>query len=169
MELKEVKNTPGTIYSTKNLSEQYGNQIELKIKVREIALVHKNSSKNDSFEPVDIMKLATRVLVFIEQHILDIGSEWFPGTIHNSRNKEILSYVPCPTCISENHCLDDPNHQFVCCDECEAFCFSLKELLTAYAMPSMSVNCPIHNEISVQQLAPDMVTCVCVCVFNKYT
>ena len=169
LELKEVKNTPGTIYSINNLSEQYGNQIELKIKVREIALVHKNSIKNDSFEPVDIMKLATRVLVFIEQHILDIGSEWFPGTIYNSRNKEILSYVPCPTCISENHCLDDPNHQFVCCDGCEAFCFSLKELLTAYAMPSMSVNCPIHNEISVQKLAPDMVTCVCVFLISTHS
>ena len=158
LELKQV-NTPGCFYSTANLSEQYGNQIELKIKIREFALVHKNNSISGSCESVDIIKLATYILVFIEQHILDIGSEWFPGTICNSRNKEILSYVPCPTCISENTLsLNDPSHLFVCCDGCQAYCFSLKELLNAYAMPSMNISCPRHNDIPVQQLAPDMVT-----------
>jgi len=156
LELKQV-NTPGNIYSTNNLSEQYGYQIELKVKVREIALVHRNNT--DSCELIDIMKLATRVLVFIEQHILDIGSEWFPGTICNSRNKEILSYVPCPTCLLENTLsLDNPSHLSMCCDGQQAYCFSLKELLNAYATPSMSISCPIHYDIPVQQLAPDMVT-----------
>ena len=157
LELKQVVNTCTTIT---NLSEHYENQIEFKINIRNMALVHKNYGKNRSSGSKDVMKLATRILIFIEQHILDIGSEWFPGTICSNRSKEILSYVPCPLCLTEDShttsSLDCSTCQIMCCDGCQVVCFSLKELLTAYALPSMSISCPVHHEILVQQLAPDM-------------
>ena len=166
IELLKLKQVTNTLRNTKtaNLSEQYKNQIEFKINIRNLALVHKNYGKNRSSGSKDVIKLASRIMVYIEQHILDIGSEWFPGTICSSRSKEILSFVPCPLCLTEDKftvstSFDDLVCQMMCCDGCQVVCFSLKELLTAYALPSMSINCPVHHEMLVQQLAPDMVSC----------
>lgn len=144
-----------------NLSEQYTYQIELTIHIRDIVLVHKQEASQDSNS--NVIRLATRVLVLIEQHILDIGKEWFPGTISDSRNKQTLSFVPCPLCISRN---DDNTsytdcvggHWFLHCGGCKVVCFSFNDLLVAYALPPRSANCPLHKDMLVQQLAPDMVS-----------
>ena len=163
LELKQVENIIGNNKDINNLSDWYANQIELHVSIRNIALVHNNYGKNQSSGSKAVLKLATRILVFIEQHILDIGSEWFPGTICCDHNNEILSYIPCPICVLyDNSTVPDVDstHQIICCNGCQVICFSLKELLTVYAMPSMSINCPVHSEykLPVQLLAPDMVS-----------
>ena len=144
-----------------NLSQKYPYQIELTIHVRDIALVHNQNSVNTQDSKMNVIRLATRVLVLIEQHILDIGEEWFPGTISDTRNKQILSFVPCPTCIDKN---DDDTLYTDCVGRCilhygdhKVVCFSFKELLVAHALPSRCVTCPLHEDMLVQQLAPDMV------------
>lgn len=157
VELRQITNACDNSRDKYNLSEQYTYQIELTIYIHEILSVHKQ--KEDSH--IDVVRLATRILVIIEQLILDIGEEWFPGTISDSRSNEILSFVPCPLCVCSNdkdtsytECVDQ---WLLHCAGHKVVCFSFKRLLDAHALPSRSVECPLHSEIPVQELAPDMV------------
>ena len=163
-----IEHENNTLLRLKQVSSKFGdefsNQIELTVHICEIALMHKAYKESESHKSAEnIIRLATSILVFIEQHILDIGEEWFPAVFCTSHNKEILSYVPCSSCLSERknqntlHSVNS-NHQILCFDGCKAVCFSLKDLLVAYAQPSRTIKCPLHNEIHIQQLAPDMVS-----------
>ena len=158
VQLKEVSNKFG------DPVDKFTNQIELTVRICEIVFMHKTYKESESHKSTgNVIRLATSILVLIEQHILDIGEEWFPGVISCSHNKEVLSYVPCSTCLSEKNSQNtllsvSSDHQIICFDGCKAICFSLKDLLVAYAQPSRTIKCPIHNEIHVQQLAPDMVS-----------
>ena len=158
VELQLVTNVLDDDADQHNLSEQYLNQIELTIHIRDIALVHK---QDDNYNEQNVIRLVTRLLVLMEQHILEIGEEWFPGTITSDFNKEVLSFVPCPLCLSSNKstslCLYDAPKQTVCFNGCNVICFSLKDLLEGYAVPPRTITCPSHDEMLVQQLAPDMV------------
>ena len=158
--LRQITNACDNSKDKYNLSEQYAYQIELTIYIHDILSVQKQQEElQDSH--IDTIRLATRILVIIEQLILDIGEEWFPGTISDSRNNEILSFVPCPLCVCSNdedtpykNCIDQ---WFLYCAGHKVVCFSFKQLLGAYALPSRSVECPLHSEIPVQELVPDMV------------
>ena len=159
VKLIQTTNTCDNSKDKYNLSEQYNYQIELAIHIDDIVSVYKQDKADSS--QMDMLRLATRLLVMIEQHILDIGEEWFPGTISDNRNKEILSFVPCPLCMNSN-CNDDSVHalrvrQWLLCASHKVVCFSFKELLQAHALPSRSVTCLLHHDIPVEQLAPDMV------------
>lgn len=157
LQLKQVSNK-----SRDCADDKFTNQIELIVHVREIALVYKQNEHHKSAE--NVIRLATRILVFIEQHILEIGQEWFPGVIsYNNHDKEVLSFVPCPSCLSRTNdqsTLDSAstNYKILKIDNCKTICFSLKDLLVAYAQPSRSITCPLHHNIHVQLLAPDMVS-----------
>ena len=161
VELIQVTNACDNSKDKFNLSEQYTYQIELTIHIREIFLVHKQEMFDELHDShIDAIRLATRILVIIEQLILDIGEEWFPGTISNSRSKEILSFVPCPLCVSTNDedtCTGCVDQFFLHYAGRKVVCFSFKGLLDAHALPSRSVKCPLHYDITVQELAPDMV------------
>ena len=153
VELRQITNACDNSNDKYNLSEQYTYQIELTIHIREIFELQDSR--------IDTIRLATRILVIIEQLILDIGEEWFPGTISDSHSNEILSFVPCPLCVCSNDentsytdCVDQ---WFLYCAGHKVVCFSFKGLLNAHALPSRSVRCPLHDDIPVQELAPDMV------------
>ena len=162
LELKQTTNICDNSSDKYNLSEQYTYQIELTIHIRNILLVHKLETGDEVEDSkANVIRLATHILVMIEQHLLDIGEEWFPGTISDDFSHQILSFVPCPLCVSEN---DDDTSYKDCTGQWllqygghKAVCFSFKGLLNAYTLPSRSVKCPLHSDILVQQLAPDMV------------
>ena len=163
LELKQITNTCDNTSNKYDLSEQYTYQIELTIHIRNIMLVHKLETSDEAeVSKAQVIRLATRILVMIEQHLMDIGEEWFPGTISDARSHQILSFVPCPLCVSEND--DDTSYKdcsgqwFLQCSGHKVVCFGFKRLLNAYALPSRSVECPLHGDILVQQLAPDMVS-----------
>ena len=158
VELRQITNACDNNRDKYNLSEQYAYQIELTIYIPEILLVNKQKLQDSH---IDTIRLATRILVIIEQLILDIGEEWFPGTISDSHSNEILSFVPCALCVRSNDkdtsyadCIDQ---WFLHCVGHKVVCFSFKQLLGAHALPSRSAECPLHGEIPVQELAPDMV------------
>ena len=159
VELIQTTNTCDNSKDNYNLSEQYNYQIELVIRIDDIVLGHKRDEAGSS--QIEMLRLATRLLVMVEQHILDIGEEWFPGTISDSRNREVLSFVPCPLCMTSND--NDGTvysvnvKQWLLCAGHKVVCFSFKELLQAHALPLRSVTCPLHRDIPVEQLAPDMV------------
>ena len=158
LQLKQISNK-----SNDSVGDKFMNQIELIVHICEIVFMHTTYKESESQKSTEnVIRLATSFLVLIEQHILDIGEEWFPGVICSGLNKEVLSFVPCPLCLSEKNSQStissaSTNYQILCFDGHKAICFSLKDLLFAYSQPSRSIKCPLHNEIHVQQLAPDMV------------
>ena len=159
LQLKQVSN-----YG--NSTDQFTNQIELTIHVCEIVLAHKTYKENESDQSAEnVIKLATRILVLIEQHILDIVEEWYPNISCSKYNREVLSFVPCYACLNasgENNLLSVRSiYQILCFDNCKAISFSMKDLLTAYAQQSRTIKCPLHSELNVQLLAPDMVSIKC--------
>ena len=163
IELMQTTNVCDNSSDKYNLSERHTYQIELTIHTRDIVLVHKQEIDDEVQDlKADVIRLATRILVMIEQHLMDIGEEWFPGTITDSHSNQILSFVPCPLCVSKNDhttSYDDCAGQwFLQWGNHKVVCFSCKRLLDAYALPSRSVKCPLHNEMLVEQVAPDLVS-----------
>ena len=159
LELKEVSNEIKNFTNKLNLSEKYATQIELTIYTSQIAALRNAYQKLNTRQ--NFIRLASKFLVVIEQHILDIGEEWFPGTFYDTCSN---SYVPCPVCSSQgDNCIfhsdnaNDPTHQFLCFGGVNTFCFSARDLLDAYATQSRSINCPTHKELFVKEIAPDMV------------
>ena len=149
-----------------NSTDQFTNQIELTIHVCEIMLTHKTYKENESdWSAENVIKLATRILVLIEQHILDIVEEWYPNISCSKYNREVLSFVPCYACLNtsrQNTLLSvSSNHKILCFDNCKAISFSMKDLLIANAQQSRTIKCPLHSELNVQLLAPDMVSIKC--------
>lgn len=159
LQLKQTSNN-----SSNSADEKFTNQIELTVHICNIVLVHKTYKESESHKSTEnVIRLATSILVLIEQHILDIGEEWFPGVICSTHEQEVLSFVPCSTCLERPNSqsalsLASTDYQILCFDGRKAICFSLKDLLFAYSQPSGSIKCPLHDEIHVQQLAPDMVS-----------
>ena len=162
IQLQLVTNVTDSDSDKYQLSEQYLNQIELTVHIRDIALVHK---QDDNYREQNVIRLVTRLMVLIEQLILEVGEEWFPRTITGNLNNEVLSFVPCPLCLSQRSdslTLYDTNKQTVCFNGCKVVCFSLRELLEAYAVLPRIIKCPLHDDMLVQQLTPDMVSCIIV-------
>ena len=158
LELKEVSNEIEDFTNKLNLSKKYATQIELKINTSQIAALCNEYQKISPKQ-----NLASKLLVVIEQHILDIGEEWFPGIFYDIHSK-VFSCVPCPVGLSQddnNGCVvnsDDNTHQYLHFGGCDVFCFSVSDLLDAYATQSRSINCPTHNELLVKKIAPDLVS-----------
>ena len=161
LKLKEVSNEINDSTSTSNLSMEYANQIELTLYTQRIMKLYKEYQEKTSKQ--DVMRLITKLLVLIEQHILDIGEEWFPNTFNATCSKEVLSYVPCPLGLlqSDSACILHSNsstdHEFLRIGGSDVYCFSLKDLLIAFTEQSRSINCPTHKELIVEHIAPDMV------------
>jgi len=158
IELQLVTNVVDSSIDKYQLSEQYLYQIELIVHIRDIALVHK---QDDNYCEQNVIRLVTRLMVLIEQHILDIGEEWFPGTITGDFNKDVLSFVPCPLCLSQRSnslVLYNTGMPTVRFNGRKVVCFSLRDLLEAYAVPPRIIKCPLHDDMLVQQLTPDMVS-----------
>lgn len=161
LELKEVSNKINDSTSTSNLSMQYTNQIELTLYTGQITGLYKKYQERTSKQ--DVTRLITKLLVLIEQHILDIGEEWFPNTFYNTYSKEVLSYVPCPLGLLQNgsgcviHSNSSTDHEFLRIGGSDIYGFSLKDLLIAFTEQSRSINCPTHKELFVEHIAPDMV------------
>ena len=161
LQLKQISNI-----SSNSVDDKFTNQIELMVHICNMVLAHKTFKESESHKSTEnVIRLGASIMVLIEQHILDIGEEWFPGVICSTHEKEVLSFVPCSSCLSKTNnpstlSSASANYQILCFDGCKAICFSLKDLLFAYSQPSRSIRCPLHDEIHVQQLAPDMVSTI---------
>ena len=168
LELKEVSSEIKNYTNKFDLSKNFATQIELTIYASQIAALR--NAYQEISPKQNFINLVSKCLVVIEEHILDIGEEWFPDTFSDSCSKEAFSYIPCPVGLSQdgNSCIlhsdntNDLTNQFLCFGGHNIFCFSARDLLVAYATPSRSISCPTHKELLVKEIAPDMVR-----FFNK--
>ena len=162
LELKEISNKIKHFDNELNLSKKYASQVELVIYTSQMEKLHINECQEIGLRK-NAVRLASKLLVLIEQHILDIGEEWFPDTFSDTSNKDILSYVPCPlgllqedNCVSFSH--NSTDYPFLCFNDFNVFCFSLRDILDAYATQSKCIVCPTHKKLFVKQIAPDLVS-----------
>ena len=169
LELKEISNKFKSCTNKFNLSEQYASQIELTIYTKQVVTLHEEF--HEKLKQNNSLKLAIRILILLEQHILEVGEEWFSDTFHDSCKNEILSYVPCPFGLSQdngcNLCSNNnTDHKFLSIGSVDIFCFSLEDLVIACTQ-SRGITCPTHNEFLVQQIAPDIVSTYHVISYSK--
>jgi len=169
LELKQVINSPlaPTFNNQKIFTEKF--RIELAIYVSGISMIH-HHDHSSLLSNDEIVGLCTKLLVLIEQHVIDVGEEWYSGVLTKTPSEDICSYVICSECLADQahkYDADFTKCHSVSVNGEEMFCFAFEELLKCFYF-SKPVRCPYHQSILIQLLAPDIVSVclqiVCVCV-----
>ena len=139
-------------------------KIFLLISIPEFLSFHQKFDSNISLSSKDILSQATKLLVLIEQLILEIG-EWFPRTLMEDIFGGVISYAPCCFCLQNKNIskhssiTDADNEEYITIiyKDQQLHCFSFTELLSAYSS-DQTVACPHHDKVPVQICAPDIVS-----------
>lgn len=164
LELKQVINTPleSTFNNQRTFTEKF--RIELAIHVSGINIIH-HHSHSSLLSNDETIGLCTKLLVLIEQHVMDVGEEWYSGILSKTPSEDICSYVMCSECLANQahkYDADFTKCQSIPVNGEEMFCFAFEELLKSFYY-SKPVRCPYHQSILIQLIAPDIVS-VCVCL-----
>ena len=161
LELKQGINEPvkdELVANSHLFSEKY--RIEVVVHISSLAVVHNHDCKQSPLPNKEIVKLGTKLLVLIEQHILDIGEEWYHNTLSKTKGDNVSSYVMCSECLADKPHI--PTHgyttsYFMSLDGETAICFAFEDILKSF-VESKPLNCPYHQEIPIPLLAPDLVS-----------
>ena len=106
--------------------------------------------------------LATHLLVMISQHVELLVESWFPHMLKTESNGSTVTHVPCWKCfagIGFDNLSEVCHHMpgcFVLTSRNPVFCFELEENIITSAL-GKKLHCPIHNEIELLHMMPDLV------------
>jgi hypothetical protein len=94
-----------------------------------------------------------RILTILMAHFDTLLEDWYPemGTrfVQNSKGDYLVNrFIPCHRCLNENN----QSEKFIC------HTFWL-EALMLFTEKQMEIKCEIHGEISLESIAPDLVSC----------
>ena len=137
----------------------------LSISTPEFVAYHQESSTShpdESLSSEDVLSLVTKLLVLIEQLILDI-CECFSGALTQDILGGVMSYIPCCYCLQSKSSFKqftsshDNNNIMISYDDHELYCFSFTEMLACYS-GNTAVVCPRHGRVPVPLCAPDIVS-----------
>lgn len=139
-------------------------KIFLSISVPELIIHHQKLNfidSNISLSSKDVSSQATKLLVLIEQLILEIG-EWFPKILMEDESGGMMSYVPCCFCLQKKKVLKqfntpEDNCTIINYNHQSLYCFSFIDLLSSHCN-GKKIMCPRHGKVSVQHCAPDIVS-----------
>ena len=140
-------------------NEKY--RIEVIVHISSLAVVHNYDCQQSSPLPTkEIVKFGTKLLVLIEQHIIDIGEEWYCNTLSKTQGGNVSSYMVCSECLACKPLI--PTHgytttYFMSLNGETLLCFAFKDVLKDF-VESIPLNCPFHQEIPIPLLAPDLVS-----------
>ena len=162
LELKQCINGPVNYDLVANsylFSEKY--RIEVIVHISSLALVHNYDCQQLSLSSKDIVKLGTKLLVLIEQHIINVGDEWYLNTLSKTRDGNVSSYVVCSECMADKPIINCPSYTcsyyFSLDDDNASICFAFEDVLDSL-IKSKPLNCPYHQAIPIQLIAPDLVS-----------
>ena len=149
-------------------SEKY--RIEVIVHISSLAVVHYHDCQHCPLPNKEIIKLGTKLLVLIEQHVIDIGEEWYHNTLGKTEGESVSSYAVCSECLADKPNIYNPNYTpfyFMSLNGEVVFCFAFEDILKSF-VEYKPLKCPCHEEIPIQLLVPDLVSsnayvCVCVC------
>ena len=109
--------------------------------------------------------LATKLLVMISQHVKSLASNWFPGmlTSYYGPPLRFSTYMPCWKCFAEIETaeLQDDVTQllmgiYISKNQNPVNCFIFEDNIVPAAQQK-EMDCPLHNKIKVEHIAPDLV------------
>ena len=134
------------------------------VNIPEFVVHHQMLSITDpdlSLPDKDVLSQTTKLLVLIEQHILEM-CESFPGTITEDVSGGVMSYIPCCFCLQNKSSFKQfiESHDgstIISYDDHELYCFSFTKMLASYSGDTVVV-CPRHGKILVHLCAPDIVS-----------
>ena len=162
LELRQGTNEPVNYELVANsylFNEKY--RVEVVVHVSSLAVVHNHDCQKSSPLPTkEIVKLGTKLLVLIEQHIIDIGEEWYCNTLSKTKDGNVSSYVVCSECLACKPHVPTQGYitsYFICSNGDILICFAFEDVLKKF-VESKPVNCPCHQEIPISLLAPDLVS-----------
>lgn len=162
LELKQGINEPvkdELVANSYLFNEKY--RVEVVVHILSLAVVHNHDCQQSSPLPSkEIVKLGTKLLVLIEQHIVDIGEEWYCNTLSKTQGNNVSSYVVCSECLACKPHI--PTHgyttsYFMSLNGETLICFAFEDILKNF-VESKPLNCPCHQEIPISLLAPDLVS-----------
>lgn len=161
LELKQGINEPvncAVVPNPRLFSEKY--RIEVVVHISSLAVVHNHDSQQAPLPNKEIVELGTKLLVLIEQHVVNIGEEWYYNTLSKTEDKNVSSYVLCTECLACKPQTCTPNYTacyFISVNGEVATCFAFKDVLKSF-IEVKPLQCPCHQEIPIQLLAPDLVS-----------
>ena len=114
-------------------------KIFLSVSTPEFVLYHQKLNiidANLSLSNEDILSYATKLLVLIEQLVLEIN-EWFPGTLMEDMFGAVVSFVPCCFCLQKKEIImqfsSDNEYITIIFDHQRLCCFSFSQILSFYS------------------------------------
>lgn len=145
-------------------NHQQRQKLLLSISTPEFVAYHQeltNSHPDESLSSEDVLSQVTKLLVLIEQLILDI-CECFSGALTQDVMGGVLSYIPCCYCLQSKSSFKQftnprDSNIIICYDDHELYCFSFTEMLASYSGDA-AVVCPRHGTVPVHLCAPDIVS-----------
>ena len=146
------------------IGQQKQQKLLLSISTPEFLAYHQRSNTShpdESLSSEDILSQVTKLLVLIEQLILDI-CEWFPGALTQDLLGGVASYIPCCFCLQNERSFkyftsSCGSSIIISYDDHELYCFSFTEMLASYSGDTVVV-CPCHGQVPVHLCAPDIVS-----------
>lgn len=161
LELKQGINGPvkyELIANSHLFSEKY--RIEVVVHVSSLAVVHYHNCQQCPLPNKEIVKLGTKLLVLIEQHVINIGEEWYRNTLSKTEAGCVSSYVVCSECLADKPKIENPDYNtcyYMSLSDDVVVCFAFKEVLKSF-VESKPLKCPCHQDIPIQLIAPDLVS-----------
>ena len=161
LELKQGINEPvkdKLLANTRVLSEKY--RIEVVVHMSSLAVVHNHDCQQSSLPNKEIITLGTKLLVLIEQHVIDIGEEWYSNTLSKTQGGNVCSYVVCSECLAGKPYITNSHHTtsyFVSFNGETLVSFAFEDILKSF-VESKPLNCSCHQEIPIPLLVPDLVS-----------
>lgn len=163
LELKQGINEAVNYDTVPSFSEKY--RIEVVIHMSSLAVVHNHDCQHSPLPNKEIVELGTKLLVLIEQHVINIGEEWYHNTLSKTEEGDsVSSYVVCSECLACKPHISNSNYTplyFMSTNGEVVFCFAFNDILKSY-VESKPLKCLCHQEIPIQLLAPDLVSRQCV-------
>ena len=139
-------------------SEKY--RIEVVVHISSLAVVHYHDCQHCPLPNKEIIKLGTKLLVLIEQHVINIGEDWYHNILSKTAGESVSSYAVCSECLARKPYIYNPEYTpfYVMSFNGEvALCFAFEDILKSF-VESKPLKCLCHDEIPIQLLAPDLVS-----------
>ena len=161
LELKQGINGPvdyELVANTYFFNEKY--RIEVIVHISSLAVVHNHDCHQSPLSTKEIVQLGAKLLVLIEQHIIDIGEEWYHNTLSKTEGGNVSSYVVCSECMAWKPAISASNYTtsyYMSLDDDATVCFAFEDVLKNF-VESKPLNCLYHQEIPIPLLAPDLVS-----------
>ena len=140
----------------------FGEKLRIELHLYVNAFITLTQHKEHQLSRSYVTGLATHLLVMISQHVEFLVESWFPHMLKTESNGSTVTHIPCWKCFAgigfddlSAVCHHIPGC-FVFTSRYPVFCFEFEENIIMSAL-GKKLHCPIHNELKLLHMMPDLV------------